>query len=75
MKSEGESGFTVVYSNEGCFLRNSLCMPGISDLKTAKNCKMVTEQSANEIVISYKWLQSMMKDYSGGSIMTMCYVT
>jgi hypothetical protein len=50
-------------------------MPGTSDLKTAKNCKMVTEQSTNEIVISYKWLQSMMKDYSGGSIMTMCYVT
>jgi hypothetical protein len=49
-------------------------MTGTSDLKTAKNHKMMTEQTANEI-ISYRWLQSMLKDYSGGSIMTMCYIT
>jgi hypothetical protein len=57
--------------DEGHFLRNSLCMIGTSDLKTAKNYKMMTEQSANETVISYRWLQSMLEDYSGGSIVTM----
>lgn len=44
-------------------------------LKTAKNRKMMTEQTANETLISYRWLQSMLKDYLGGSIMIMCYVT
>jgi hypothetical protein len=50
-------------------------MTGISDLKMAKNHKMMIEQTANETLISYRWLQSMLKDYLGGSIMTMCNVT